>query len=130
MRGTRTRSRALLVVAGAAALLMAGTGTAAAKTYTTTIKVDGYYLGYFEGSVKSKQRKCKRSRAIALYVIEAPPAQDELVGEAKTDKRGKWQVNDTHGLGGDYYAIVDEKKIRKNGKRHTCSDAESPAFTR
>jgi hypothetical protein len=100
--------------------------TAAAKTYSSSVKIQGYDLGFFLGKVSSEKKKCKKGRKVQIYSDRTPPETDSLAGEAKTDKKGKWSANDLHGLGGTYYAIVRPKTLA-NAK---CAHAQSPPFVR
>jgi hypothetical protein len=122
------RGKASLLTLGAAAMLFAGVAapTAAAKTYSSTVKIKGYSLGFFSGKVGSEKKKCKKKRKVEVYVDEPAPETDSLAGEAKTNKKGKWSAVDFHGLGGTYYAIVRPKT---SGKA-TCENAQSPPFVR
>ncbi len=126
------KSRIAVLTLGVAALVIAWAPSAPASSATTTVKVTKYSLGFFYGKVKSENKACRKKRKVTLYTHPGAPDPDAVVGGDKTTKKGKWAINDSHGLGGDYYATVNEKtiKLKGSGKKVTCESASSPIFSR
>jgi len=91
---------------------------------------DGEEVGFFHGNVRSSERACRAKRKVTLYTVPKPGDQALLVGGDKTTKKGKFTINDSHGLGGDYQAAVNARTIHKKGKTVTCEAALSPIFSR
>jgi hypothetical protein len=121
------RKITLLLALGAMVALLAGTSvqSAAAKTYPSSIKIKAYSLGFFSGKVKSPHKPCKKKRKVEVW-HDSQSGSDSLAGEGRTNKKGKWELVDFHGLGGSYYAIVKQKTV----KGDTCQVATSPPFVR
>jgi hypothetical protein len=122
------RRIASLLTLGALLVAFAGISapSASAITYSSSVKIKGYNLGFFNGKVGSEFKKCKKKRKVEVYSDQQPPDTDSLAAEATTNKKGKWDAVDFHGLGGDYYAIVKQK----SGKNYDCASATSPIFHR
>ena len=117
-----------LLTLGALVVAFAGISAspASAITYSSSVKIKGYNLGFFEGKVGSEFKKCKKKRKVDVYADKEDPSTDSIAGSATSNKKGKWDTVDFHGLGGDYYAIVKQK----SGKNYDCASATSPIFTR
>lgn len=115
----------------APSLCLALAAAAAAKPNTVTVQ--GYELGFFEGSIKSSFTACKQNRRVDLWEDENLDGnvQDSLVGSGKTDGKGVWSIVDGDGTGGTYYAIAKKKTGKtKKGKGYTCPRAVSEPFVR
>ena len=121
---------AVLFLATLALLVVAPAG-ASAKTATTSVKVNSYLLGFFHGNVRYSDKACRAKRKVTLYTVPKDPTnQPYLVGSDKTTKKGKFTINDSHGLGGDYQASVNARTVHAKGKTITCESALSPIFSR
>lgn len=103
----------------------------AAHGKASTVVIQGYELGFFNGSVKSKTIGCKQNRRVELWEQKTDGSKSFL-GFVKTDNFGRFSINDTDGNGGDYFAIAKKKtgKFKKSGKKYTCGEVTSPIFTR
>jgi hypothetical protein len=124
------KSRIAILILGVAALLMILPAGASASSASSSVTVSKYSLGFFYGKVKSENKACRKKRKVTLYTHPGAPDPDAVVGGDKTTKKGKWTINDTHGLGGEYYATVNEKTIKAKAKKVTCESATSPIFSR
>lgn len=103
----------------------------AAMGKASSVVIQGYELGFFNGSVKSKTAACKQSRRVELWEQETSGAKSFL-GFEKTDNFGRFSIIDSDGTGGNYYAVAKPKsgKFKKSGRKFTCTEATSPIFTR
>jgi hypothetical protein len=122
--------RWIAVLAVGALSLVAAQSVAAKKS---TVVIQTYELGFFNGAIKSSFTACKQNRRVDLWEDENldGAVQDSLVGTDKTDGKGKWSVVDGDGTGGTYYAIAKKKTGKtKKGKKYTCPRAVSGPFTR
>lgn len=116
----RTRKRIALLSASVVAAALIFAAMASATAYNTNLRLNRYSLGFFYGVVKSSQPKCK-VRKVALYVKDSgPPITLQPVGGTKSAPNGHWDLVDGYGLGGEFYAKVNEKRITINGHSHTC----------
>lgn len=125
----RTHKCILALTLSALAIMLAGAAVASATAFNTNLRFNRYSLGFFYGVVKSSQPKCK-ARQVALFVKGTPPNSDMPIGGVKSSPNGHWSIVDGHGLGGDYYAKVKDKRIKINGKSHLCKADTSNVFTR
>jgi hypothetical protein len=125
------KTRIAVLFLAALALLVAAPTGASARTATTSVKVNSYLLGFFYGNVRPSDKACRGKRKVTLYTVPKQAGNPALlVGSDKTTKKGKFTINDSHGLGGDYQASVNARTVHKKGKTVTCEAALSPIFSR
>lgn len=124
----------VLACVGALALGLAAPATAG-KVKSSSAKVTGYNLGFFEGEVRSRFDLCEERRGVELWEDLPDPATDTLLGDDKTDSEGAWSIVDTDGTGGTYYAVARNKKgqyrdARGERRKYQCPEVTSKPFTR
>ncbi len=111
---------AALAAAGGASEALAGGGIKT-KAKLTSVEPDGA-----KGKVSSKSAKCERGRKVTLFWdlsksgVTDPNAKDPKLGTDKTNKRGKFEIEQPLSAG-TYYVKVAAKKA---GKRK-CRPAKS-----
>jgi hypothetical protein len=104
---------AIAVAAPAAAPAHAG------ETVKSKVKITKLNAKGGSGKVKSKSKKCRKGRKVALKFVGE--YGDVTVGTAKTDKRGAWSVKKKLTERGIYFASVKAKQAGKT----TCASASS-----
>lgn len=103
---------AALIAAGGASEALAGGGI------KTTAKLTSVEPDGAKGKVSSKKAKCKRGRKVKLFYdvsksgINDPSAKDPKIGTDKTNKRGKFEIEQPLSAG-TYYVKVAAKKAGK-----------------
>lgn len=126
--GQKHRSRVKPAVAGLAALVAAGGASEALAGggIKTTVKLKSVEPDGAAGKVDSKKAKCKRGRKVTLFFdlsksgVTDPNAKDPKIGTDKTNRKGKFEIEQPLSAG-TYYAKVAAKKV---GKRK-CRPAKS-----
>lgn len=115
----RFRSLAIAFVALLAAMLLATTAEAG-KTTTELGPVDivkgsGSPTATYSGKVKSSKR-CRKGRKVTLIHDSDPPF---VIGEATTDKNGKWKITGPYPPSSD-----DDRIIVKVSGNEACKGAK------
>jgi hypothetical protein len=113
--GFCNRSRVSVAAALAIAIgvgTTAGLAAAQAKpdeTVKSGVKITEGGPSLFKGKVTSNEAKCKKKRKVTLYYSTSPnPGKGQTsVGSTKTDRKGKWKLEDAF-VAGYYHAEVDE----------------------
>jgi hypothetical protein len=105
-----------------AMLLGVGPASAAVKTVKTTVKITSGEGSEFKGKVSSSMRQCRAGRTVKLYmeVESARATGDTLVGTAKTDASGVWDLEGSF-IAGVYYARVASLLFHAHGQAFRCS---------
>ncbi len=112
----RTASTALI----AAGLLLAIPAQAHKKSYPTTTTAASKNKNFFEGNLAPNPAAplCLTNRLVSVY-----NGASVLLGQARTDPTGKWQINSSVDIApGTYYVTVSARRILKNRRhKHLCS---------
>ncbi|MGB6425458.1 MAG: hypothetical protein WBF18_09295 [Solirubrobacterales bacterium] len=124
----RSRGKVKPAVAGLAALIAAGGASEALAGggIKTTAKLESVKPEGAKGKVSSKKSKCVRGRKVTLFFdlsksgVTDPNAKDPKIGTDKTNKKGKFEIEQPLSAG-TYYVKVAAKKA---GKRK-CRAAKS-----
>ncbi len=104
----RPKAAVPLVIA-AVACVIAGAALAASDSAKTKVKITDGGPTRFEGKVTSKEDKCEKGRKVTLhYDFGGPYKGGDVVGTAKTNASGAWEIDGTF-VAGLYYASVAEK---------------------
>lgn len=106
--------------AGLAALVAAGGASEAiaGRNVKTTVKLKSVEPDGAKGKVRSKKAKCKRGRKVKLFYDlsksggRATTARDPKIGTDKTNRRGKFEIEQPLSAGA-YYVKVAAKKAGK-----------------
>jgi hypothetical protein len=98
---------------------------------TVTIHVQkgsAHHPGSFDGSVSSDAPRCEVGRTVAVRMGETTTV---LVGTAKSDAKGNWDLQLTGSAQpGTYRAVARRKVLRKNRHHlHVCKKGISPTVT-
>jgi hypothetical protein len=112
------------LTAGVTALAIAVAAPAAAPgqagdTVKSKVKITKLSASGGSGKVKSKSKKCRRGRKVALKFVGE--YGDVTIGTDKTDKHGAWSVKKRLTERGIYFASVKKKQVGKT----TCAGASS-----
>lgn len=120
---------AVSLVAGAALSL------AHTKKYESKVTIrfveggTGEYTGpdKFAGKVKSEKERCIKGRTVRVF---RDSDDVEKIGEAETNKRGRWKLEQPDAEEGDYFARAKREFLkREEGHRHVCRKAQSKTIT-
>jgi hypothetical protein len=105
-------------------LLGTSPASAAVKTVKTTVKITLGEGAEFRGKVSSSMKQCRAGRTVKLYreVDSARATGDALVGTAKTNASGVWDLEGSF-LAGIYYARVASFLFHMHGQAYRCSYA-------
>ena len=118
MRGTSRKAAvgiaAVVAAVGASEALAGGQIKTTAKL--KTVEPEGA-----SGKVKSPNPKCERGRKVTLFFDQPEGAQDLKAGTDKTNRKGKFEIEESL-FAGTYYVKVSKKKINK---KKTCKRAKS-----
>jgi hypothetical protein len=110
-RRLRWISLAALGALAAIALVAVGPATATKVTKvksTVTIKLgEG---AKFTGKVSAGQKSCRSKRKVELFMEPYSGDEDELVGTARTDSTGAWQIKGSF-MAGIYHAEVKSRFV-------------------
>jgi hypothetical protein len=104
---------AIAVAAPAAAPAQAG------ESVKSKVKITKLNAKGASGKVKSKSKKCRKGRKVALKFVGE--YGDVRIGSTKTDGKGAWSVKKSLPDRGIYFATVKEKTVGKL----TCAGASS-----
>ena len=96
------------------ALAFGATASFASKSAKTTVTITEGGPNLFAGTVDSKQPKCEKGRKVSLLYEQGKRA-GEVVGTAKTDAKGNWEMPGNY-FAGRYHAEVKAKTIKVRGK--------------
>jgi hypothetical protein len=116
------RNMRLTAAVAALAIVVAAPAAAPAKPDTTVpskVKITKLSAKGGSGKVKSKSKKCRKGRKVALKFVGE--YGDVRIGTTKTDKTGAWSVKKALTARGIYYATVKTKQVGKT----TCESASS-----
>ena len=113
------RLRLTVALVAALALLATGAGTATAAKAPTTVKLNSVIEGMagegiYDGKVNSPRPRCRRNRLVQVIHDVEPPF---LIGEARTDEKGRWTVSGPLPPHGDRVIIKVKKTRRCKGAR-------------
>ena len=107
---------AALSVAFAPVVVMSGDASADAKSSSTVVvtrAAPGPAGTEIRGKVESEKSSCKKRRTVRVYHDVAPPGPsdgDFLLGEAKSNKRGKWRLDTPFAPDQVYAALLSNDK--------------------
>jgi hypothetical protein len=116
------RNQRLTAAVAALAIAVAAPAAAPAKpgeTVPSKVKITKLSANGAKGKVKSKSKKCRKGRKVALKFVGE--YGDVRVGNTKTDRTGAWSVKKALTERGIYYATVKTKQVGKT----TCESASS-----
>ena len=116
---TRWACVVLLVVA--AAMVVPAAAMAAVKSTVTITSGEG---SEFAGKITSPQQRCERGRTIKLLREDDSGEGDSLVGTAKTDKAGRWELDGSF-LAGVYLVRVLPAVFYVHGMAIRCAGDRS-----
>jgi hypothetical protein len=115
------------------AVLVAGAGAAdiaVAKTFKTNAKLTSVEPEGAKGKVTSSKSSCERGRKVTLF-FELDGSKDPKIGTDKTNKKGKFNIEESL-FAGSYYVKVAKKTLRKNrglgttaGSKTVCKGKKS-----
>jgi hypothetical protein len=75
----------------------------------------------FEGQVLSTLGGCYVGRTVAIYKTGAKNSLTHTV----TDVEGLWSVGNEDPPAGNYYAIAEDERFRRKGRRYHCTAVRS-----
>ena len=104
----------LFLVASAAAISWAVAPATATVTVKSTVTITSGEGSQFTGKVGSPKKRCRAGRTVKLY------REDTVVGTAKTDKAGTWEMDGSF-LAGVYHARVLPLLVHINGMAVRCA---------
>jgi hypothetical protein len=108
------RFKLMVGVVACAALAIVATSAFGAKSAKTTVTITEGGPSLFAGTVSSKEPKCEKGRKVSLLFEEGKRA-GEVVGTAKTDAKGNWEMPGNY-FAGKYHAEVKAKTVKVQGK--------------
>lgn len=110
-------------------VLVAGMGTAAAgKSVKSKVKITKIADTGAKGKVASRVARCKRKRAVVLFVrneLSNPYGESgakRMVGSTKSNRKGRWRIKATLAAG-DYSVTVKPKGAGKKRCRGASTRA-------
>jgi hypothetical protein len=104
----RPRWISLLVPGALAAIVLLGAGSATAAKVTnvrSTVTIKSGEGTEFTGKVNAAQKSCRSGRKVMLFREPYSGSKDKLVGTAKTDASGAWEMQGSY-TAGIYHAQV------------------------
>jgi hypothetical protein len=116
------RNKGLTAAVAALAIAVAAPAAApaqAGESVKSKVKITKLNAKGASGKVKSKSKKCRKGRKVALKFVGE--YGDVRIGTAKTNKRGAWSVKKALTDRGIYFASVKTKRVGKT----TCESASS-----
>jgi hypothetical protein len=97
-------SPAVLGALAAIAVMAIGPASAAKVTNVkSTVTIKSGEGSEFTGKVTSAQKKCRSGRKVKLLMTPYSGGEDELVGTARTDSSGAWEMKGSF-MAGLYHA--------------------------
>lgn len=121
------KTRALLIVTLAVAALGVGVAQAHLTTFDLRGRVDYERTqsgDVFSGVVKSERAACEPDRTVKVK-RERDNRSDPAVGEDKTNREGKWRVDEGFLKEGRYYVKVLRRDNGGEGHNHICLGGRS-----
>jgi hypothetical protein len=109
MRNLKSCALTLLSVALVAALALAVTAGARTAVKSTVTIVSGSGTE-FTGKVSSPKKVCRARRTVKLFRADSTTGAGSVVGTAKTNSAGTWDLEGSF-LAGYYYARVQAKTV-------------------
>jgi hypothetical protein len=104
-------SLAALGVFAAAALMAVGPAAAAKVTNVrSTVTIKSGEGAKFTGKVSSAQKRCRSGRKVKLFMEPYSGGKDKLVGSAKTNSSGVWDLKGSF-MAGIYHAEVTSSYV-------------------
>jgi len=106
-----------------AACALAATGPASAAKVTkvrSTVTIRSGEGSEFTGKVSSAQKRCRSGRKVKLFMEPYSGGKDELVGSAKTDSNGIWELKGSF-MAGIYHAEVTSSFVHAGSETLSCS---------
>jgi hypothetical protein len=118
----RPRWVSLLLPGVLAAIVLAGVGSATAAKVTnvkSTVTIKSGEGTEFTGKVSAAQKKCRVGRKVKLIMEPYSGGEDELVGTAKTDASGAWEMKGSF-MAGIYHAEVTSSFVHSGSETFHC----------
>lgn len=118
----------MATLALSSAVATAGAGDVTTVASRVTIKFNGGNGPYaeqdhFTGRVRSKKRKCRKNRKVAVY--RRAEGVGVLVGRDTTNRRGRYRVSENNVPPGRYYTKAKRKRFHRGNHRFVCKRARS-----
>ena len=119
-RRHRWISLAAPVVLAAFALAVVGSATATKVTNVkSTVTIKSGEGSKFTGKVSAAQKACTRGRKVKLLMEPYSGGKDELVGTAKTNSSGTWELRGNF-MAGVYHAEVTSSFVHTDSATLNC----------
>jgi hypothetical protein len=119
-RRHRWISLAAPVVLAAFALAAIGPASAAKVTSVkSTVTIKSGEGSEFTGKVSSAQKRCRSGRKVKLFMEPYSGGKDELVGSAKTNSSGAWELKGSF-MAGIYHAEVTSSVVHTGSGTLNC----------
>jgi hypothetical protein len=110
----------MLCSLAAFALIGAGSATAGkVKNVKSTVTIKSGEGTEFTGKVSAAQKACTRGRKVKLLMEPYSGGSDELVGTAKTDVTGAWEMKGSF-MAGVYHAEVTSSFVHSGSDTFHC----------
>jgi len=118
---------ALAAVLAAIAVVAAGPAAASKVTNVrSTVTIKSGEGAEFTGKVTSAQKRCRSGRKVKLIIEPYSGAKDKVVGSARTDSAGRWEVSGSF-MAGIYHAEVTSSYLHTPTETFHCQIDISPS---
>lgn len=118
----RHRWISLVAPVALAAFALAAVGPASAARVTnvkSTVTIKSGEGSKFTGKVAAAQRRCRSGRKVKLFMEPYSGGRDELVGTAKTNSSGIWELKGSF-MAGIYHAEVTSSVVHAGDDTLNC----------
>lgn len=110
----------LLPALGLLAVVAVGPATAAkVVNVKSTVTIKSGEGSEFTGKVTSAQKKCRSGRTVKLFMEPYSGEKDELVGTARTNAAGLWEIKGSF-MAGIYHAQVTSSYAHTGSETIHC----------
>lgn len=108
-----------LLTLSAGLLVYGAIAVASVKGVKSTVTITSGEGSKFTGKVKAGQKACRSGRKVKLFMEPYSGEDDELVGTAKTNAAGAWEIEGSF-MAGIYHAEVVSRTIHDDGDTLRC----------